>query len=398
MNAGTVCPRLRSARPAAGGSRGSYLDRGRPLRRPSRPRSAGAGGRGARGGRDAGHDERRGGAGPEPRSGAVRASPAGSRPTAAGCSAATTVAGRRRSIGSGRRNRRRSTDAAIPPSPRCRTRSRSSAPAAPAPTDARSPRASAMGSEPPARSSSAALPSGSIGRAPWHAAAAPPVSPFGRGARARLSAQRRRRLPAELIAAGGAVVSELPPGAAVRRWMFPARNRLMAALGELTVVVEAAERSGSLITAEMATDCGRTVAAVPGPVNSWRSSGTNLLLVDGAPPIRGAADVLEHLHGPGAGLGGAFTRWAGPGRGRARSPRRRRARLPQRRRRRRRARDRRRPLCGGARPARARGLSRGGLRRQLRADAARAGGGGVLTAMPAQHYRSALAHGEKLPA
>ena len=79
--------------------------------------------------------------------------------------------------------------------------------------------------------------------------------------------------------------------------MFPARNRLMAALGELTVVVEAAERSGSLITAEMAADCGRTVAAVPGPVNSWRSSGTNMLLVDGAAPVRDAADVLDHLYG-----------------------------------------------------------------------------------------------------
>ena len=117
----------------------------------------------------------------------------------------------------------------------------------------------------------------------------------------------------ELIAAGGAVVSELPPGAAVRRWMFPARNRIMAALGELTVVVEAAERSGSLITTEMAMDCGRTVAAVPGPVNSWRSSGTNMLLVDGAVLVRGAADVLEHLHGPGAGLAAPVP--CGPGLG-----------------------------------------------------------------------------------
>jgi DNA processing protein len=106
----------------------------------------------------------------------------------------------------------------------------------------------------------------------------------------------------ELIGTSGAVVSELPPGSAVRRWMFPARNRIMAALGEITVVVEAAERSGSLITVEMAIDCSRTVAAVPGPVNSWRSSGTNLLLVEGAVPVRGAADVLEQLHGPGAGL------------------------------------------------------------------------------------------------
>ncbi len=85
--------------------------------------------------------------------------------------------------------------------------------------------------------------------------------------------------------------------------MFPARNRVMAALGGITVVVEAAERSGSLITAEMALDCGRSVGAVPGPVNSWRSSGANALLVDGAVPVRDAADVLEHLHGPGAGSG-----------------------------------------------------------------------------------------------
>jgi DNA processing protein len=109
--------------------------------------------------------------------------------------------------------------------------------------------------------------------------------------------QRASRLYRDLVGAGGAVVAELPPGAALRRWMFPSRNRVMAALGELTVVVEAAERSGSLITTEMAADCGRLVAAVPGPVNSWRSSGTNMLIVDGAVPVRDAADVLDHLHG-----------------------------------------------------------------------------------------------------
>lgn len=108
-----------------------------------------------------------------------------------------------------------------------------------------------------------------------------------------------------LVGAGGAIVSELPPASPVRRWMFPARNRLMAALGRITIVVEAAERSGSLITAEMAADCGRSVGAVPGPVNSWRSAGANALLVDGAVPVRGAADVLEHLYGPGAGAAAA---------------------------------------------------------------------------------------------
>lgn len=102
------------------------------------------------------------------------------------------------------------------------------------------------------------------------------------------------------IRATGAAVSELPAGTATFRWTFPARNRLMAALAGVTVVVEAAERSGSLITAEMASDCGRTIGAVPGPVTSWRSSGTNRLLADGAAPIRDARDVLDLLLGPGA--------------------------------------------------------------------------------------------------
>lgn len=100
----------------------------------------------------------------------------------------------------------------------------------------------------------------------------------------------------------GAVISELPPGTATFRWMFPARNRIMAALAALTVVVEAAERSGSLITAEMAIEGGRQVGAVPGPVTSWRSGGTNSLLADGAAVIRGARDVLDLLLGPGAAL------------------------------------------------------------------------------------------------
>jgi DNA processing protein len=102
------------------------------------------------------------------------------------------------------------------------------------------------------------------------------------------------------VIASGAVISELAGAPPTFRWMFPARNRLMAALSGVTVVVEAAERSGSLITAEMASDCGRTVGAVPGPVSSWRSSGTNRLLADGAVVIRDARDVLDALLGPGA--------------------------------------------------------------------------------------------------
>jgi DNA processing protein len=111
---------------------------------------------------------------------------------------------------------------------------------------------------------------------------------------------RSRRQLYERIRRDGLVLSELPPGSPTFRWMFPARNRLMAALADVTVVVEAAERSGSLITAEMAIEAGRQVGAVPGPVNSWRSSGCNKLLAEGAAVIRDARDVLELLLGPGA--------------------------------------------------------------------------------------------------
>lgn len=119
------------------------------------------------------------------------------------------------------------------------------------------------------------------------------------GAGAERAYPRSRARLYERIVAGGVVISELPPGTPTFRWMFPARNRIMAALGGLTVVVEAAERSGSLITAEMAADIGRPVGAVPGPVNSWRSAGTNRLLADGAHVIRAAADALDCLLGPG---------------------------------------------------------------------------------------------------
>ena len=97
-----------------------------------------------------------------------------------------------------------------------------------------------------------------------------------------------------------AIVSELPPGTQPFRWSFPARNRIMAGLGAMSIVVEAAERSGSLITAEFAEDLGREVGAVPGPVNSRLAEGGNRLLRDGAVVIRGAADVLDELFGAGA--------------------------------------------------------------------------------------------------
>jgi DNA processing protein len=98
----------------------------------------------------------------------------------------------------------------------------------------------------------------------------------------------------------GLVVSELPPGASPWRWTFPARNRIMAALAGMTVVVEAAARSGSLITADLAADLGRDLGAVPGPVSSRASAGPNDLLAGGACVVRGAQDVLDAMLGPGS--------------------------------------------------------------------------------------------------
>jgi DNA processing protein len=110
---------------------------------------------------------------------------------------------------------------------------------------------------------------------------------------------RTNRALYERIWASGAIVSEMPPGARPLRWLFPARNRIMAALGRLTVVVEAAERSGTLITADCAAEIGRQVAAVPGQVTSPVASGTNALLRDGAALVTGPQDVLDLLYGVG---------------------------------------------------------------------------------------------------
>jgi DNA processing protein len=96
------------------------------------------------------------------------------------------------------------------------------------------------------------------------------------------------------------VLSEMPPGARPWRWTFPARNRIMAALAGMTVVVEAATRSGSLITADLAIDLGRDLGAVPGPITSRASAGPNNLLAGGACVVRDAQDVLDAMLGAGA--------------------------------------------------------------------------------------------------
>jgi DNA processing protein len=97
------------------------------------------------------------------------------------------------------------------------------------------------------------------------------------------------------LVAHGTVLAELPPGTQPRRWTFPARNRLIAALSDAVVVVSAATGSGSLITAELAQDLGRPVGAVPGSVLDDRQAGTNRLLRDGATPVLDLDDVAAML-------------------------------------------------------------------------------------------------------
>jgi DNA processing protein len=111
--------------------------------------------------------------------------------------------------------------------------------------------------------------------------------------------RRHRDLYARL-AASGAVVSEMPPGTPVKKWAFPARNRIMAGLAQMVVVVEAAESSGSLITATFAQEIGREVGAVPGRVNARSAAGSNRLIADGAAVVLGVDDILDRIFYAGA--------------------------------------------------------------------------------------------------
>lgn len=110
------------------------------------------------------------------------------------------------------------------------------------------------------------------------------------------------------VAEQGVLVTEAPLGTRPARWRFPARNRIIAALGEVVVVVESAAAGGALHTVDEAARRDRAVLAVPGPVTSPASAGTNRLLADGAAPACGAEDVLVAL-----GLGGAGRPSSPPG-------------------------------------------------------------------------------------
>ena len=116
----------------------------------------------------------------------------------------------------------------------------------------------------------------------------------------------------ERIVATGAAISEHPAGAEARRHHFPERNRIMAALGGAVLIVEAAQPSGTMITADRALRLGRNVGAIPGQLGIRVAAGPNDLIRDGAYLIRDARDVLDLVYGVGADPRRAPPRRPGP--------------------------------------------------------------------------------------
>ena len=104
-----------------------------------------------------------------------------------------------------------------------------------------------------------------------------------------------RELAEDIVRYGGALISEFDPSFRAAQWTFPARNRLMAGIADAVLIIEAEEKSGTLITARLALDYNKDVLAVPGSIFSENSAGTNRLIREGATPIRSSADILEVL-------------------------------------------------------------------------------------------------------
>ena len=100
-------------------------------------------------------------------------------------------------------------------------------------------------------------------------------------------------LAKEILASGGTLVSEYANDFRATEWSFPRRNRLIAGIAQAVLIVEAADKSGTLITASLALDYNREVFAVPGPITSSNSLGTNLLIKQGSTPITRSEDILE---------------------------------------------------------------------------------------------------------
>lgn len=103
------------------------------------------------------------------------------------------------------------------------------------------------------------------------------------------------RLMEEIVESGGCLISEFEPEFVATQWGFPMRNRLMAGISKAVLVIEAEEKSGTLITARLTTEYNRDLLAVPGSIFSSNSKGTNRLLRQGATPVTNSEEVLEAL-------------------------------------------------------------------------------------------------------
>ena len=132
------------------------------------------------------------------------------------------------------------------------------------------------------------------------AANRPTIAVLGAG-HARLYPAQHASLVRDMIDHGGSIVSEYPPHWPVRKEQFPERNRLVSGFAAGVIIVEASERSGSLITARLALEQGREVMAVPGPVGAPTSRGCHRLIKQGAALIEGPDDVWDALGVPAPG-------------------------------------------------------------------------------------------------
>lgn len=103
------------------------------------------------------------------------------------------------------------------------------------------------------------------------------------------------RLANTIVESGGCLLSELTPDTKAAPWTFPKRNRLMAGIAHAILLIEAGEKSGTLITARLGLDYNREVLAVPGSIFSENSFGTNRLIKDGAQPVTSSEDILDAL-------------------------------------------------------------------------------------------------------
>lgn len=104
--------------------------------------------------------------------------------------------------------------------------------------------------------------------------------------------RQHRKLARRIVEAGGAVISEYPSGTGPEKYHFPARNRIIAGLSRGVLIIEAKEKSGALITADLALKENRDVFAVPGPITSPTSAGPNQLIQTGAKPVLSPDDIL----------------------------------------------------------------------------------------------------------